>query len=81
MRNFFIGIFAACFAASPAHSAGSHGKRGYFKKDGTYVAPSQATNPNTTKLDNYSSKGNVNPYTGKEGSVDPYAPKKASKKK
>ena len=81
MRNFFIGIFAVCLAASSANSASSHSKRGHFKKDGTYVAPSQATNPNTTKLDNYSSKGNVNPYTGKEGSVDPYAPKKASKKK
>jgi len=29
------------------------------------------TNPNSTKLDNYSTKGNVNPYTGKPGTVDP----------
>lgn len=45
---------------------------GYIRKDGTYVAPSMATKPNDTKLDNYSTKGNVNPHTGKAGTVDPY---------
>jgi hypothetical protein len=30
-------------------------------------APAHATNPNNTKADNYSTKGNVNPYTGKPG--------------
>jgi hypothetical protein len=45
---------------------------GYTKKDGTYVAPHVQTSPNATKVDNYSTKGNVNPYTGKEGTVDPY---------
>lgn len=41
--------------------------RPYVKKNGTYVAPSNKTSPNRTKIDNYSTKGNVNPYTGKEG--------------
>ena len=45
---------------------------GYIRKDGIYVAPSMATAPNAIKADNYSSKGNVNPYTGKAGTVDPY---------
>lgn len=45
---------------------------GYTKKDGTYVAPHMRSSPNHTKLDNYSTQGNVNPYTGKEGTVDPY---------
>ena len=58
-------------AAMPALAA-DHAVKGYVKKDGTYVAPTVATNPNATKIDNYSSKGNVNPVTGKEGSVDPY---------
>ena len=80
MKAILAAIILATVAI-PSQAAGSHAKNGYIKKDGTYVAPSQATNPNATKLDNYSSKGNVNPYTGKEGSVDPYAPKKASRKK
>ncbi|MCW8174280.1 hypothetical protein D8B25_02525 [Verminephrobacter aporrectodeae subsp. tuberculatae] len=41
--------------------------RGYTKKDSTYVQPHHATNRDNTKSNNYSHKGNVNPYTGKEG--------------
>lgn len=48
--------------------------RGYVKKDGTYVAPHVKTSPNNTTLDNYSTKGNTNPYTGKPGTKDPYKP-------
>ncbi|MFM9928005.1 hypothetical protein VLK31_33895 [Variovorax sp. H27-G14] len=48
-------------------SSESHSTSGYTKSNGTYVAPSHATNPNGTKSDNWSTKGNVNPYTGKEG--------------
>ena len=48
--------------------------KGYFKKDGTYVEPHYRSSPNERKDDNYSSKGNENPYTGKKGYVDPYAP-------
>ena len=47
---------------------------GYARKDGTYVQPHYQTNPNSTKLDNYSTQGNSNPYTGKAGTVDPYKP-------
>ncbi|CAN7739037.1 hypothetical protein ABL850_33285 [Variovorax paradoxus] len=48
-------------------SSGSHSTSGYTKSNGTYVAPSHATNPNGTKADNWSTRGNVNPYTGKPG--------------
>jgi hypothetical protein len=64
-------IILLALASAPV-LAQSHMKNGYVKKDGTYVAPSMATNPNDTKLDNYSTKGNVNPYSGKAGTVDPY---------
>ena len=40
---------------------------GYYKKDGTYVAPYERTSPNGTTSENYSHKGNVNPYTGAPG--------------
>ena len=46
---------------------GSHSVRGHTTKNGTYVAPSRATNPDKSKANNYSHKGNVNPYTGKKG--------------
>lgn len=41
---------------------------GYYKKNGTYVKPYYRSDSNSIKADNYSCKGNVNPYTGKRGS-------------
>ena len=46
----------------------SHSTSGYIRNNSngtsTYVAPSHATNPNSTQMDNYSTRGNINPYTG-----------------
>jgi len=53
------------------YGANDHAVKGYTKKDGTYVAPTRATNPNRTQRDNYSSKGNYNPANGKEGTRNP----------
>jgi endonuclease YncB( thermonuclease family) len=41
--------------------------RGYFRKDGTYVAGHQRTAPDGNFSNNWSTEGNVNPYTGKVG--------------
>ena len=41
--------------------------KGYYRSNGTYVAPHYRSSPNNTKSDNWSTYGNVNPYTGKEG--------------
>ena len=46
--------------------------KGYVKRDGTYVAPYYRSKPNSTTLDNYSTKGNYNPYSGKVGTQNPY---------
>jgi hypothetical protein len=46
--------------------------RGHYRSNGTYVQPHYRSSPNGTTLDNYSTKGNVNPYTGQAGTVDPY---------
>jgi hypothetical protein len=54
-----------------AKNSGSHSVRGHIKKDGTYVPPHHATNPNETRSDNWSTKGNINPYTGKDGTKQP----------
>ncbi|WP_263833728.1 hypothetical protein [Sulfurospirillum oryzae] len=45
--------------------------KGYTKKDGTHVSAYKRTSPNSSKSDNYSTKGNVNPYTGKKGTKNP----------
>lgn len=48
-------------------SRSDHAIRGYTRSNGTYVQPSHATNPDATRNNNYSTKGNVNPYNGKYG--------------
>jgi len=47
---------------------------GYVKKDGTYVAPHYRIAPNRSTLDNYSARGNYNPYTGQAGKKDAIPP-------
>lgn len=53
---------------------GYHSVRGYTRRDGTYVAPSHATNPNGSRADNWSTRGNVNPFTGRPGTRSPDGP-------
>ncbi len=62
-----IGAVASTIAVTPASAASSHYVRGYTTKNGTYVAPHRQTKPNGLKVDNWSTKGNVNPFTGKSG--------------
>ncbi len=40
-------------------------------RNGTYKSTHVRTSPNKTKLDNFSTKGNYNPYTGKQGTKNP----------
>lgn len=46
--------------------------KGYYRKNGTYVQPHYRSSPNSTKLDNWSTKGNINPYTGIAGTKNVY---------
>ena len=41
---------------------------GYTRSNGTYVQSHVRTMPNSTNWDNFSTKGNTNPYTGTTGS-------------
>lgn len=44
---------------------------GYQKRDGTYVQPHHRSDRGNS-YNNYSRKGNVNPYTGKRGYKNTY---------
>jgi len=54
-----------------AYATSSHPVKSYYKKNGRYVKAYRATNSNRTQRDNWSSKPNTNPYTGKQGTKDP----------
>lgn len=68
-------VLAACLAflslpAFATHSKGAHYPvhvRGTVTRRGEYRPPHYRTPPNHTQRDNWSAKGNRNPYTGKAG--------------
>ena len=68
ISRFAVGLIAAAltFGCLPAAWAVVH-VRGYTRKDGTYVAPHYRSNPDGNFWNNWSTIGNVNPYTGKPG--------------
>lgn len=72
MRSIITAGLAAALLCFAGHAMSQVRVKGYFKKDGTYVAPHVRSSPNSTPTDNYSTKGNFNPYTGENGTVDPY---------
>ncbi|MFV5691715.1 hypothetical protein ACM55K_06810 [Flavobacterium sp. LT1R49] len=60
-------LFLIAFLFTTALSFAQVSVRGYYRSNGTYVQPHQRTAPNYTRNDNYSTVGNVNPYTGTAG--------------
>ena len=65
MKNFLIVfclLLSTCAFARTVHVRSTVTHRGQYRK--AHVR----TSPNHTQRDNYSAKGNVNPYTGKRGS-------------
>lgn len=65
-------ILLSCLGFVSAQTNSKHvSVSGYTRKDGTYVQPYFRTVPNSTNRDNFSTRGNINPYTGKIGWIDP----------
>jgi len=61
-------IFPGCFVVAwniPAFA--NQYVHGYMRSNGTYVRPYYRSSPNGTVTDNFSYKGNINPYTGATG--------------
>ena len=46
--------------------------KGHVRRDGTFVQPHHRTTPDGNLFNNYSTQGNMNPYTGQMGTVNPY---------
>ncbi len=72
MRKLIFALIGVLMSASFAWAQDVY-VRGYFRSDGTYVQPHYRSAPNNTVLDNWSTRGNVNPYTGQRGTKNPYA--------
>lgn len=68
MKKLLYILLLLCFAL-PSYSA--QRVNGYMRSNGTYVAPHYRSTSDSYKFNNYSTKGNVNPYTGKKGYTTP----------
>lgn len=70
MMKFLILLPLLAAASTPAFA--QQVVRPYVKNDGTYVGSHIRSTPNSTAYDNYSTRGNTNPFTGQKGYVNPY---------
>ena len=74
MRRLMLAAgLAAILSATSAHAWGQHYVQPYVNNNGTYVGGHYQTNPDNNRFNNWSTQGNVNPYTGQAGTVNPYA--------
>ena len=71
MKTFIAATLISLGGLSAVH-AGSTYVDGHFRRDGTYVPGHHRTTPDSNRLNNWSTRGNTNPYTGRQGTVDPY---------
>lgn len=69
MKKWIIAFVLACVSLP---SVADTYVRGYVRDNGTYVQPHYKTNSDSTMSNNYSTQGNVNPYTGQPGTVPNY---------
>ncbi len=78
MKRIMLCLVILC-AFSGIALAGDVNVNGYWRDsnhDGvkdTYVSPYTRTAPDDSRLNNYSTQGNTNPYTGRQGTESPYS--------
>lgn len=74
MKALLIALFLtlSVMALSATSVEAAQRVNGYYRSNGTYVQPYYRSNSNSTKYDNYSTRGNYNPFTGKYGTRNPW---------
>lgn len=73
-KLFLLGLLFLAFIcpAAAQFSGPDQQVQGYTRRDGAYVQPYHRTAPDHNPFNNYSTRGNTNPYTGERGHVNPY---------
>ncbi len=66
-----MGLFLLGFLGFANSSEAASRVNGYFRKNGTYVNSYYRSSRDYTRYNNYSTRGNYNPYTGKKGYTSP----------
>ena len=71
MKTLLLAASFAVLFTAPAFAQGIVQHRGYWN-GGTYVAPHYQTAPDGNRGNNWGTQGNVNPYTGRPGTLPIY---------
>ncbi|MED4287525.1 hypothetical protein P4680_00790, partial [Priestia megaterium] len=66
-KRIFIALLVFLIFGATIQAQADVSVRGYYRKDGTYVRPHMRSDPDGNFNNNWSTKGNINPYTGEEG--------------
>ncbi|MCF8890349.1 hypothetical protein [Priestia megaterium] len=66
-KRIFIALLVFLVLGGTMQAQADVSVRGYYRKDGTYVRPHMRSDPDGNFNNNWSTKGNINPYTGEEG--------------
>jgi hypothetical protein len=75
MKNILKAVVVTSILVATIGSATADSQvQGYITSNGTYVALHVRTSPNATRLDNYSTQGNYNPYNGNAGTQPRFKP-------
>jgi hypothetical protein len=72
MKNKIALTLIAITLAASAFGQGYHYNNGYVDRNGVYHPGHYQTNPNNNPWDNWSTRGNYNPFTGQPGTVTPH---------
>lgn len=70
MKKLFLPFLLLLIVAPQAHAYRYTG--GYIRSNGTYVRPHFSSNADHSRFNNWSTRGNVNPFTGKTGHLNPF---------
>ena len=70
MKTSIITLIFIMFLSGTAFAGDAYG-RGNTRRDGMSTDPYYRTTPNTTRNDNYSTKGNTKPNSGQQGTGVP----------
>lgn len=70
VKSIILTLVGICASAQLAHTQTY--VDGHYRRDGAYVPGHYRSNPDGNRNNNWSYRGNYNPYTGRQGTEDPY---------
>ena len=71
MKTLLLAAGLAVLSTAPAFAWDAY-HRGYWTGSGTYVQPHYQTAPDGQRWNNYGTAPNMNPYTGRQGTLPAY---------